>query len=414
LAADLLLDGRRSTAGFGGTRHTMKIGIVTEYYYPTLGGIQEHVHHFARAARRLGHAVRIVTPAVGDTLASLAGPAGPGAPGPGDDEHGVIRLGRSIPVIAGGSVARVSVGQRLSAQVDALLRRERFDVVHLHAPLMPTLPLLFLRQSPTITVGTFHSVVGRSRLLTALRPTLQRYADRLDAAIGVSETALVEMRRALRAPWRVIPNGVDVAAFAAGRRRPELDDGRPNVLHVGRFDPRNGVDRVIRAWVRVRRAGTDARLVLVGDGPLRPVYEAMVPADLRRDAHFVGFVPGEARPSYYASADVLLCPAVGGTFGIILLEAMAAGRAIVAADTPGFRHVMRDGEQGFLVDLAADPDGARLAARTRQLLEDAPLRRRCGEAGRAAAARYDWAAVTRQVLDLYVRLGAPASDRHAA
>ncbi|MES1206485.1 MAG: glycosyltransferase family 4 protein, partial [Pseudomonadota bacterium] len=229
----------------------MKIGIVTEYYYPTLGGIQEHVHHFAQAARQLGHDVRIVTPVVMDTLASLAAPAAGTATARDDRDHGVIRLGRSIPVFSGGSVARVSSGPGLSAQVSELLRREQFDVVHLHSPLMPTLPLLFLRQSSALTVGTFHSVVGRSLLYAALRASLQRYADRLDAAIGVSETALVDLKRTFRAPWHVIPNGVDVAAFAAGRRRPELDDGRLNVLHVGRFDPRNGVHRVIRAWVRV-------------------------------------------------------------------------------------------------------------------------------------------------------------------
>ncbi|HVY37518.1 MAG TPA: glycosyltransferase family 4 protein [Polyangia bacterium] len=384
----------------------MKIGIVTEYYYPTLGGIQEHVHHFAQAARRLGHDVRIVTPAVSDTLASVQG--GPAAAGR-DRDHGVIRLGRSIPVFSGGSIARVSTGPGLTVAVREILRSEQFDVVHLHSPLMPTLPLLFLRQSSAVTVGTFHSVVGRSFLYGALRGALQRYADRLDAAIGVSETALVDLKRTFRAPWHVIPNGVDVAAFASGRRRPELDDGRLTVLHVGRFDPRNGVDRVIRAWVRVRRGGTDARLVLVGDGPLRPAYEALVPPDLRADAHFVGFVPGPERPSYYASADVLLCPAVGGTFGIIVLEAMAAGCAVVAADTPGFRNVMSDGQQGFMVDVAADPDCATLAAKTTRLLQDATLRRRCAAAGRATAARFDWPAVAEQVIALYGRLGAPVT-----
>src|SRR6185437_5325207 len=118
-------------------------------------------------------------------------------------------------------------------------------------------------------------------LYALLARRLQRYVDRRDAAIGVSETALVGGRRYVRAPFEVIPNGVAVATLAAGRRRPEFDDGRRTLLHVGRFDPRNGVDRVIRAWVRVRRAGIAARLVLVGDGPLRPAYQAMVPADLR-------------------------------------------------------------------------------------------------------------------------------------
>ncbi len=383
----------------------MKIGIVTEYYYPTLGGIQEHVHHFAKAARQLGHEVRIVTPEVRDNLASVGVGRGRLVDTASQDrESGVIRLGVSVPVFSGSSIARASSGSGLSARTMELLRAEQFDVVHLHSPLMPTLPLLFLRNSNTLNVGTFHSVVDRSLLYASLGRLFQRYADRLDAAVGVSETALAGVRRYFRAPWCVIPNGVDVSLFSSGRRRPELDDGRLNVLHVGRFDPRNGVDRVIRAWVRVRRAGTDARLILVGDGPLRGAYEAMVPSDLRADAHFVGFVPSAERVDYYASADALLCPALGGTFGIILLEAMAAGCAIVAADTSGFRNIMQDGVQGFMVDLAGDPDCAALAERTNRLLTDAVLRRRCAEAGRRTAAGFDWAVVAGRIIDLYDRL----------
>ncbi len=382
----------------------MKIGIVSEYYYPTLGGIQEHVHHFAQAARRLGHQVHIITPEVPDQLASVGGEERTAVLARNDQENQVIRLGRSIPVFSGSSIARVSSGAGLSSQVTELLRAERFDVVHLHSPLAPTLPLLFLRSSDALNVGTFHSVVDRSLLYAALRGVFQRYADRLDAAIGVSETALTGVRRYFQAPWCVIPNGVDVSLFSSGSRRPELDDGRLNVLHVGRFDPRNGVDRVIRAWIGVRRAGTDARLILVGDGPLRGAYQAMVPEDLRGDAHFVGFVPSADRIGYYASADLLLCPAVGGTFGIIALEAMAAGCAVVAADTPGFRNIMQDGVQGFMVDVGRDRDGSRLAASANQLLSDAALRRRCAEAGRKTAVGFDWPAVTSRVLDLYDRL----------
>jgi phosphatidylinositol alpha-mannosyltransferase len=197
--------------------------------------------------------------------------------------------------------------------------------------------------------------------------------------------------------------------FSDGRRRPEFDDGRLNVLHVGRFDPRNGVDRVIRAWIGARRAGADARLLLVGDGPLRKSYEGMIPTDLARDVHFLGFVPSAERTSYYASGDVLLCPAVGGTFGIILLEAMAAGCAIVAADTPGFRNVMQNGAQGFMVDLAADRDCTALAARTAELLNDGERRRRCAAEGRRTAATFDWSMVTKRVIDLYEELGRQGS-----
>ena len=388
----------------------MKIGIVTEYYYPTLGGIQEHVHHFARAARKAGHDVRILAPNVHDRLASTTRQSRPLDERRADEENGVIRVGDSTPLLSGGSIARVSVGKGLSRRVAEVLRAERFDVLHAHSPLMPTLPFLALRASDCANVGTFHSDFERNFLYFALGRFLQPYLDRLDAAIGVSETALRGLRRYFKAPWRVIPNGVDVSMFASGKKRPEFDDGRLNVLHVGRFDPRNGVDRVIGAWVAVRRAGTDARLILVGDGPLRPMYESMVPSDLRADAHFVGFVESGERPSYYASGDVLLCPALGGTFGIIVVEAMAAGCAVVAADTPGFRNVMKDGVQGFMVDVDLDPTCARLAERTRQLLDDACLRRRCSEAGQKTAARFDWPLVADRVLDVYSEILGGSQD----
>jgi phosphatidylinositol alpha-mannosyltransferase len=400
----------------------MRIGIVTEYYYPTLGGIQEHVHHFARQARRVGHHVRILTPEVRDRLASVADAGSPPAGRRLDpeDERQVIRVGVSVPLLSGGSIARTSTGPHLSGRVRDILRAEQFDVVHVHSPLMPTLPLLALRSSDALNVGTFHSAFDRSVLLSWLRRPLQRYLDRLHAAVGVSETALAGVRRYFHAPWQVIPNGVDVASFAGSRRRPEFDDGRPNLLHVGRFDPRNGVDRVIRAWLEVRRLGTEARLILVGDGPLRARYEAMVPAGLRADAHFVGFVPNSERASYYASGDVLLCPATGGTFGIIALEAMAAGCAVVAADTPGFRNVVRNGVDGVLIQVGAgaDPGSRQLAAVANHLLCDEPARWRLVEAGRRRAAAFDWPEITAQVLALYARLrgeAVPSSVRaHSA
>ena len=392
----------------------MKIGIVTEYYYPTLGGIQEHVHHFARTVRKLGHDARIIAPTVEDGLASTRcrGPASNERRA--DEQNGVIRIGSSIPLLSGGSIARASVGAALSRRIEEVVRAERFDVLHAHSPLMPTLPLLALRASDCANVGTFHSDFQRSVLYFAFARFLQPYLDRLDAAIGVSETALRGLRRYFRARWRVIPNGVDVSMFGSGKRRPEFDDGRPSVLHVGRFDPRNGVDRVLTAWVAVRRSGTDARLILVGDGPLRPMYESMVPSDLRADAHFVGFVESDERPSYYASGDVLLCPAVGGTFGIIVVEAMAAGCAVVAADTPGFRNVMKDGVQGFMIDVASDPTCSQLAKRTRQLLEDSCLRRRCSEAGRATAEGFDWPVVADQVLRVYDEILGGTKDASCA
>src|ERR1017187_3477846 len=151
----------------------MKIGIVTEYYYPTLGGIQEHVHHFARAARKAGHDVRILAPAVHDRLASTNRQLRPLDERRADEENGVIRVGDSVPLLSAGSMARASVGKGLSQRVTDILRAERFDVLHAHSPLMPTLPLLALRASDCANVGTFHSDFERNFLYFALGRVLQ-------------------------------------------------------------------------------------------------------------------------------------------------------------------------------------------------------------------------------------------------
>ncbi len=159
----------------------MRIGIVTEYYYPTLGGIQEHVHHFARQARRVGHDVRILTPEVRDRLASVGG-ATPSATAARrldqdlDESRQVIRIGVSVPVLSGGSIARVSMGADLSARMREIMRAERFDVLHVHSPLMPTLPLLALRSSDALNVGTFHSAFDHSFVMRLLHRPLQRYS----------------------------------------------------------------------------------------------------------------------------------------------------------------------------------------------------------------------------------------------
>ena len=257
----------------------MRIGIVTEYYYPTLGGIQEHVHHFARQARRAGHDVRILTPEVRDGLASVnRDAASTRARRRADDEMASSASGSRSRCCRADRSPECRAAPRLSARIREIIRGENFDVVHATRPLMPTLPLLALR---SLRGGQRRHLPQRVRSQPALRP-LARALAALRRLAATRRSASPRRRwrgsrRYFRAPWHVIPNGVDVAAFSSGRRRPEFDDGRLNLLHVGRFDPRNGVDRVIRACVAVRRMGTDARLILVGDGPLRPRYQAMVP-----------------------------------------------------------------------------------------------------------------------------------------
>jgi phosphatidyl-myo-inositol alpha-mannosyltransferase len=367
----------------------VRIGVVTEYYYPSVGGIQEHVHHFAREARRLGHTVRIVTSEMPDAQKGRQEPA-----------PDVIRLARSLPVYQNGGFGRITGGPGLSRAVRDVLARERFDVVHVHAPLTPVLPLLAIHHATGPVVGTFHTNFRPNLLFRMMRRSLQRYLDRLDAAVAVSNACLGAFQDRLFAEFQIIPNGVDVEQFSRGRKIRRFEDGKTNVLFVGRLEPRNGLDRLIEGFHRAWRQ-IPARLLVVGDGPLLPRYRAMVPREMADDVVFAGQVLDE-RPDWYATADVYCAPTRIASFGVTLLEAMAAGKPVLASDIDGFREVMQHGREGEMLS----PEDPAAWARALVRLSREPVRAAAyGERGRLGVQRYAWPAVTREVLGLYRSIG---------
>jgi phosphatidylinositol alpha-mannosyltransferase len=366
----------------------VRIGIVTELYSPSVGVVEEHVHQFAREAGRLGHSVKILTGRPTDLPATDEGPE-------------VIRLGPSRPMLSGGAVIHVSTGMDASAEMREALARERFDVVHVHCPLTPVLPLLAIHHATGPVVGTFHARPRPGILARLARRALQRYLDRLDAAVAVSRACLAPLRGGrLRADFSIIPGGVDVDRFARGRRLRRLDDGRVNLLFAGQVGPHGGLDRVIAAFLLLRDQ-LDCRLLVLGEGPLLGRYRALVPEDAREDVVFGGEVR-DARPDWFASADVVCVPGPGTGFPAAVLEGMAAGKPVVASDVEGHRELLRHGREGELVDPDDDRAWVRAILRsTRDPARGAAF----GERGRQTAQRYAWPAVTREVLALYRAVG---------
>lgn len=359
----------------------MRIAVVTEYYRPTLGGIQEHVFHFARVARRLGHQVTIVTGGVGDHLDA-----------PEDD---VVRIGRSLPVRANGSVGRVTVGLRTGRALKRLLTADRFDVVHLHAPLSPILPVLANLSTTLPLVATHHTNFAPRRLYRLGSGIARRLMQRIDRHIAVSHACVRALEPFLTARFALVPNGVDVSAWRAGRPLERLRAARPVVVFLGRLEPRCGLDRVIRAWPRLRGTGVDPLLFVIGDGPLRGALELMA-REARVRAQFAG-ARWEDRADLLASADLMVCPTTIASFGVTLLEGMAAGLPIVASDIDGFREVLTDGQEGLLVDTAVP---TALAQAMATLLQSPALASAMAREGRRTAHRYDWDQVARRVLDV--------------
>jgi phosphatidylinositol alpha-mannosyltransferase len=234
-----------------------------------------------------------------------------------------------------------------------------------------------------------------------LRRQCQAIVDGIDVNIAVSEACIRAVQPYVHGEFRIIPNGVDCGEWSGGHRLSWARD-QLNVLFIGRLEARNGLDRVLRAWPLLPK-GLRANLLVLGDGPVRHQYEALA-HELGVPARFFGSVR-EHRADYFASADVLVCPMTIASFGVTLLEGMAAGLPIIASDIDGFREILTHGREGWLIDSA---DASLFAARLSELLESPSLRSRLGDAGQRTAQRYDWPRVTEQILDVYREVGARA------
>ena len=363
----------------------MRIALVTEYFYPHLGGVTEHVQNLAVQFRRQGHEVTIITSRIG---------------GPRPEERSVHRLGRSVSLLSNGSFARVTVGWGLAAQLEDLFRKGRFDIVHVHGALAPTLGLLAPPAAHRLgiaVVATFHSWFRRSLAYQVFRRPLQERLDRIEAKIAVSQPVVDAMRRYLETDWHIIPNGVNVDDFHPNGRRPmDAAIQHPRLLFLGRLDPRNGLDTVIDAMPRILARYPQAELTVVGDGPLRGYYEHQT-RGLKKSVRFVGQIYRE-RPAYYGESDLYLCPTDKASFGITLLEAMACGTPMIVSDVPGFRELVDGGSEAVLV-----PPGnsAAWADTVVGLLEDPARRAVMGQAGLDKVTHYSWEVVAERVMGVY-------------
>ena len=265
------------------------------------------------------------------------------------------------------------------------------------------LPLMALKHSNApVTVGTFHTYFDQNIAYRWFMEKLVEQMDRMDGRIVVSDACVEALSRYFDTDYHVIPNGVDPDYFRPDAAMvPEFDDGKLNILFVGRFDPRNGLKTMIEAFKIVKKQYDNCRLIVVGDGPLRPYYRSLVGKEIAADVHFAGLLNG-SRPHYYASADIYCSPCTKASFGVVLLEAMSSAKPIVASDINGYRLVMEDGKQGFLVE-EQNPEA--FARALLMLLKDPELRRRMGDAGREAVnGSFTWDLVAGQVEQLYLKL----------
>ncbi len=365
----------------------MKIALVSPYDWSVSGGVNNHIHHLAEQYVSRGHAPHIVA-------------AGTKTPKP--EVCPITTIGRPIPLRVSGSIARITLSLRVAGHIRRLLDAGEFDIVHVHEPFMPQLPINFLRYSTSVNVGTWHAARESNFFYIYGRRLIKRWITKLDGKIAVSTAAVKHIEKYFPGYYNVIPNGVDVEHFARELEPlPEFMDGKRNVLFVGRPEKRKGLRYLIRAFVGVQRAMPDTRLIVVGAGRFDRYERAVRSAGLR-DVVFRSHVPFEELPRYHRSAHVFCAPNTGfESQGLVILEAMAAGLPIVASNIDGFAGVLTHGVEGVLV---RPEDAQALSSALLDLLRDPALRAEMAAHGRERAGHFSWDRVSQRVLSYYERL----------
>jgi phosphatidyl-myo-inositol alpha-mannosyltransferase len=362
----------------------MRIGIVCPYSWDIPGGVQAHVHDLAEKLIELGHQVSVLAP--------------------GDDDEAelppyVVTAGKALPIPYNGSVARVQFGLVAAGRVRRWLRDGDFDVVHVHEPAPPSLSLLTCMIHDGPIVATFHAATVRSRFLNMFDTVLQPFMEKLSGRIAVSPAARKVIVEHLDADAVVIPNGVAVANYTRAEPLPGYPREGGTVGFIGRYDePRKGMDVLIQAMEELVIDRPGLRLLVAGRGEQEDFVDRL-PASVSSRVVLLGQVSDVDKARMLRSVDVYCAPNTGQeSFGVILLEAMAARTPILASDLEAFRRVLDAGRAG---EVFATGDAADLAAKLGGLLDDPARRKQLASVGAQVVAPYDWSVVVESVLRVY-------------
>ena len=365
-----------------------KIALVSPYDHAFHGGVADHINSLAAQFREWGHAVKIVAPCKSaDAI----------------DDDDFIPMGRAVPIPSGGSIARVSFSVWLKPQIKQMLEREAFDVVHFHEPFAGLISkdmLSLIDPMESTAIGTFHTYEGTRLYKIGAKHLAMPYFRMLQGRIAVSLPAHRFISRHFPGDYEIIPNGIQVDDFADAEPFEHLkSDGMINLLFLSRLEKRKGLKYLLGAFSRLKWEWPNLRLLVAGGGEPDADSLRILSERNLQDVVFLGRVSDEDKFRYYKTADIYCAPATGReSFGIVLLEAMAAGTPIVASGIDGYSSVITHGREGLLVP-PKDEDA--LADALATLLKDATLRRRLATAGTMNVQEYRWERVARRVMDCY-------------
>lgn len=370
----------------------MRIGLVCPYNMALGGAVQEIVKETHDELTRRGHSVSIISPH-------------PKQGDPSGLTQDIIYIGQAkdfkTPL---GTVAQLSIAKH--NDIDTVLRREQFDILHMHEPWVPFSNIQILRRAICPVVATFHAKLPDTlvaKLTTTIgRPYTAPPLKHIDTCVAVSEAAAEHVRVILKAPVQIIPNAVNLSVFAVGLPRQPISQSKKTLLYIGRLEDRKGVTYLLRAFKLLHVKYPETQLIIGGDGPNRTALERQALSEDTQAVSFLGYLDDERKKELMQRADLFCAPAIyGESFGIVLIEALASGQVLVAGNNPGYTSVLK----GFGAVSLVDPrDTAAHAALLEKMLYDADLRLRYKKWAKQYIQQYDYSVTTDQYETIYTKL----------
>lgn len=367
----------------------MKILLCSDSYYPHPGGVSEYMHFLSKYLRATGNEVVIVAPEYSD---------------PHEDDIYTKRIGRCYFFKGNSATITFTFHPKLPILVRNFIRNQQFDIIHTNGPLGWSLPYWAFHYSKAVNVATFHTTFTGINLYKFVKVIFKReFHRRMHGVIYPSKTAFKTTFPHIPVSYRIIPNGVDTERFNPGvKPLDKFPEDKPKILFLGRLDPRKGLNHLLAAYPLIKKKIPEAILIVVGSGPSIERYKNSIPAKLRDSVYFEGRVSADLIPRYYATCDSYVSPATGGeVFGIVLTEAMATGKPVVASNIPGYNDVIQDRVNGLLFDYKNPED---IADKVIQTLENKKLRNTLITNGRNFALGISWQNIAKKVLDYYEEL----------
>lgn len=376
--------------------------MVSDVYFPYIGGIPVHIYNLAQELRKRNHIVKILT--ADFSTNHIFKIDNEELYNKEEDEKNVYRVGKAIILRANKSFAPFPIGWRLGAKIKEILEKNNFDIIHIHGCLAPMLPLYVLKFSKAKNIITLHSYFKNSVGYIFFRPYLYTFFKKLHGIIAVSNAAKKATKKYFPGEYCIIPNGVDVNFFNPDAEPfKEYLNYYPRLLFVGRFEPKKGLKYLLQALPIIKKEFPNFLLLIVGKGILGYSYQEYISPEIKENIVFCGAISPFGRlPNFYTTCNIFIAPSIGSeSFGLTLLEAMACGKPIIASDIPGYREILENGKEGFLVKSSNSQE---IAEKIMELAKDKAKAEKMGKLGREKALNFSWEKISYQVENFYYRV----------